>query len=232
MKFFTVCTLPRFHPHHVYRLLAQLHMFYTGPIEFYVYTDRPDEFDSRVIAIPIKHNKCVRQWYKIDFFGPDIVPNINEPIIVMDLDWSVVKNIDAIIDIAIAPNTFIATPRWWRDDDDPLPMSGGLYKFTPAGCHYMWECFYKTPDYWQQKYKNPDHPFSVQGEQDFVYEHASEKHKMVMMPGNKFARIARRLDKEHENMMFTKYSDTYNRLYGGPYMVNGTWNDQIAMIHG
>jgi hypothetical protein len=230
MKFFTVCTLPKFHPHHVYKLLAQLHMFYTGPIEFYVYTDRPEEFDDRVIAIPINHNKCVRQWYKIDFFGPDIVPDVNEPVVVIDVSWSIIKNIDHLIDTPVPYDSFLSISRWWRASDDPLPISGGFYKFTPASCYYMWETFYKDPDHWQQKYKNPDHPFSVQGEQDFVFEHASMKHKMVVAAGYKFARIMTQMGDEQYKFTLDSYGARYQQLFGEPYQIDGQWNDRIIMV--
>lgn len=232
MKFFTVCTLPKFHPHHVHRLLSQLQRFYSGDIEFYCYTDRPDEFNSNVITIPIRHSKCIRQWYKIDFFGPDIVPDVNEPIIVMDVDWSIIRNIDHLIDVPIAQDEFISTPRWWREDDDPLPISGGFYKFIPASCKYMWDTFYENPEHWQEKYRNPDHIFSVQGEQDFVWEHASKAHKMITLPGYKFARVMNNLGPEVYNQIIEKYKVRYERIFGHSYNTNGEWNERILMVQG
>lgn len=229
MKIYTVCTLPKFHPNHVYRLHKQLSMNYTGDIEMFVYTDRPELFNDTVCVIPIQHSLCERQWYKIDFFGPDIVSG-NEPVIVMDLDWTILKNIDHIIDTQVGPNEFISYERWWRSPNNNVSLCGGFYKFNPNECHKIWETFYTDPLHWQSKYKNPNHPFSVQGEQNFVWEHASTYMKVVTLVGYKFGRTMN-LEQGNEELLRI-YDERYFNKYNIPYRINGSWNPKILMVHG
>lgn len=224
MKFYTVCTLPHYHPHHVYRLLQQLQIFYDGPVEMFVYTDRPSEFDSRVVALPIQHNKSVRQWYKIDFFGLDLIPP-GEQIIVMDLDWTILDDITDIVDMPVLPSQFAAVDRWWRSNENAIAINGGMYKFTTGTCSDMFNLYHTDPHYWQNVYRGDS---VVGGEQDFVFIHSQKTHKLMTFPGHTMGRL--RPDNYWGNLYIKqRYVDRFNM----PYIDSrGQYNSHIKMVHG
>lgn len=230
MKFFTVCTLPNYHPEDVIRLHKQLCMFYDGTVEMFCYTDRPELIPSPIHSIPITHTICERQWYKIDFFGP-MLDYINEPVVVMDLDWTLVDDITSLVDMSMEPDEFIAIDRWWRPEDDKLEINGGMYKFIPSTCRSIYKRFYDDPSFWQSYYKHPDDISPVIGEQNFVFEFASRTHKIRFFPGYATARRMSKQSNEEEILEF--YGDRYCKKFNQTfYMDKRARNPLIRMIHG
>lgn len=223
MKFYTVCTLPHYHPEDVYRLKQQLDLFYDGVVDMYVYTDRPEAFNDSVNVVAITHNKCVRQWYKVDFFGYDIVTG-NEPVIVIDLDWVILDDVTDIIDMPITRNQFAAVERWWRQPTDKVKLNGGMYKFYPGTCIQTYNTFHAAADMWQERYYGPRR---IKGEQNFVYDIVSRSHEIVFFPGERIGRYRKNYEPGME-----VYCDCYREKYNLEYFSNNTFNPQIALIHG
>lgn len=223
MKFYTVCTLPHYFPSDVYQLKRQLQLYYDGEVEMFVYTDRPSEFDNSVNVIDITHNKCVRQWYKIDFFGQDIVSG-DDPIIVTDLDWIIRGDITDIIDMPITRSQFAAVERWWREPSDALKLNGGLYKFYPGTCIRSYNIFYSNPKFWQTAYYGPT---KIAGEQDFTMDTLSLTHDIVYFPGESIGRY-----RSNNREAMEAYSKIYQSKYSNRYIVNGDFNSQVVMVHG
>jgi hypothetical protein len=228
MKFYTVCTLPHYHPFHVYRLKKQLQCFYDGDVELYCYTDRPAEFDAdeNINIIPITHTLCERQWYKIDFMGEGFVEG-EDPIIAMDLDWTILSDITDMIDTPITPKQIIAIDRWWRTNPDSCDINGGMFKYYPHACRDIHEIFYSKPHFWQNAYRDLEDPSKVNGEQAFMRIHGSKSHEIIKFPGIRIGRLM--VDSPEVNSM---YADMYCKLFDQPYYTLGNnINPNIHMMH-
>jgi hypothetical protein len=222
MKFFTVCTRPFYNHTHVVQLYNQLKVFYDGDVEFYCYTDQPDVMPDYIHTIPIMHTKSMRQWYKIDFFGKDIITTA-EPVIVMDLDWVIVDDITDIIDTPVRPSEFITVDRWWRGDTDPCPINGGFYKFVPSSCHHLYEIYYTNPKKWQNEYRGER---EIGGEQDFVFVHTRSTHTLKFLPSHAVVRW-RPLHMENNDQI----REQYQKMFGYPLINGDILNPNIRMLH-
>lgn len=222
MKFYTVCTLPHYHPKDVYRLKSQLKMFYDGDVELFVYTDRPADFDTSVNVIEIRHNLCQRQWYKVDFYKPGFIDG-NDPVIVTDLDWLVLDDITDIIDTPINVDEFVAVERWWRRHDCTLDINGGMYKFVPNTLAHAYNVFYSNPRFWQTMYFGPN---KIEGEQNFVADVVSLTHKIKLFPGKK---IYRHSIYPQTNV---EYAERYKEKFKTLPVLDGKFNQQLALVHG
>lgn len=221
MKFYTVCTLPHYHPEDVYMLRKQLLLFYDGEVELFVYTDRPALFNDTVNVIAIDHHRCKRQWYKMDFFGPHIVKG-SEPVIVTDLDWTIIDDVTSIIDVPIDRDEFVAIDRWWRKDTCKLTLNGGMYKFFPNTCLHAYNTFYSNPEFWQTTYFGPN---NIKGEQNFVADIIPISHNVTYFPGKKIGRYS---SDPADNVGYARY---YHLRFNEPMMVQGRFNRQLALLH-
>lgn len=224
MNFYTVCTLPNYDASHVSRLQAQLINHYDGDVILHCYTDRPQSMPASVNAIPIPEDTmCQRQWNKIDFFGPMLTGD--EPVIVMDLDWTILGNITNIIDTEISSNEFIAVDRWWIKYSN-VKINGGMYKFYPGTPCYLHDVFYIDPLYWQEKYiKEGSADPPINGEQNFVYEHITKTLRLKTFPGENISRYPQ---DPHVKRL---YEEKYEECFGLPLYVNGKLNPAITMVH-
>lgn len=225
MKFFAVCTLPHYGSKHVYKMLDQLQQYYSGTVELNIYTDRPHLLDDRVNIIPIEHSLCERQWYKVDFMGP-MNSDIDEPIIVMDLDLTFLRNIDHIVDIPINPSEFFAIERWWRAPGQQMNINGGMYKYYPSTCHHAFMSFYEKPQFWQNNYRqysrNP-----VTGEQYFMFDHMTKTHMIRTFPGPAFVPVRPNKD------TVPVYLRMYTECFGRPFLQDdGSYDQDVCVLHG
>ncbi len=226
MKFFCVCTKPLYGPEHVYSLHKQLRVFYSGAVEMYVYTDRPELFDNTLNVIAINHNICERQWYKMDFMGP-MNDHLDEPIIVMDIDMNIISCVDDLVDIPTDRHDFYAIDRWWRPSHDNLPINGGMYKYYPNTCRSIYDEFYKNPSMWQSKYKSPSSG-PVHGEQSCVWELLRATHVIKTFPGQSIIRYRKDVPDTMEI-----YGNRYCKTFNLPYMISGgQYHPSISIIHG
>lgn len=221
MKFYTVCTLPHYHPKDVYALHKQLLTFYDGEVELFVYTDRPLEFNNTVNVFEIKHNRCKRQWYKIDFLGPHIVTG-DEPVIVTDLDWTFLDDVTSIIDIDTKANEFTTIDRWWRKDSCKLNINGGMYKFHPGTCMRAYNTFYSNPEFWQTTYFGPN---NIKGEQNFIADIIPITHNITFFPGKKIGRYS---SDPYDNIGYATY---YHQRFNEPMVADGDFNRELALLH-
>jgi len=226
MKFFCVCTAPKYGPEHVYTLYQQLRVFYSGDVDMSVYTDRPHLFDNTLNVIPITHDRCERQWYKMDFMGP-MNNHLEEPIIVMDIDMTIISCVDDIVDIPTDRNDFYAISRWWRSPHDKLTINGGMYKYYPSTCTAAYDQFYANPTAWQSKYRCPASGL-VHGEQLCVWELLSATHNIKTFPGQSIVRYRKDMPDVMED-----YNNQYCKTFNLPYMRrNGSYHPNVSIIHG
>lgn len=227
MKFFCVCTKPLYGPEHVYSLHKQLRLFYSGPVEMSVYTDRPELFDDTVNVIAINHTLCERQWYKMDFMGP-MNDHLDEPIIVMDIDMTIISCVDSIIDTPIFPNEFYAIERWWRRPGSSMKINGGMYKYYPKTCRSAYDQFYQDPVKWQNNYREYSPAEAVTGEQRYVWESINKTHNIKTFPGETIIRHIK--DNPNIQEFFNK---TYCNTFNLPFMrMAGQYHSKILIIHG
>lgn len=206
----------------MYKLHQQLKLFYDGSVEMFVYTDRPEEFDSSINVIKIQHDICQRQWYKVDFFKPGFITT-DDPIIVTDLDWIILNDITDIIDRPITPNQFMAVNGWWRNIDSQVKINGGMYKFFPNTLGKTYRVFYSNPQFWQRTYFGAN---KIQGEQDFVADAVPLTHEVVLFPGKNICRSTQ------YRSVNNRYAATYERLFNEPLIEQGTLNKHVALLHG
>lgn len=227
MKFFCVCTRPLYGPEHVYSLYKQLRVFYSGTVEMYVYTDRPELFNDTVNVIPINHTLCERQWYKMDFMGP-MNDHLDEPIIVMDIDMTIISCVDDIIDIPLKQNEFYAIERWWRAWNSDMNINGGMYKYYPKTCRSAYDDFYKDPSMWQNNYRKYSPKDKVTGEQRYVWESINKTHTIKTFPGQSIIRYRKDMPDVQSD-----YGKIYCNTFNLPYMrLNGSYHPCISIIHG
>jgi hypothetical protein len=225
MKFFAVCTRPRYDHTHVERLVEQLHQHYSGDIDFTVYTDRPDSFGD-IHAVAIEHTLCERQWYKVDFAGHMNI-DLNEPIIVMDIDLTIIRNIDHIIDMPVQPHQFAAIERWWRAPNQPMNINGGMYKYYPSTCQHIFQKFYSAPKHWQNNYRQYSRN-QVTGEQYFMWESVRDTHEIITFPADAFVPVRSGIPET-----IPVYNRTYTNLFGKVYIDStGTYDQSVCILHG
>lgn len=183
------------------------------------------------IEIPNKPYRCDAQWNKIDFFNPSFHTS-NQPIVVMDLDWTFVRDITAVIDTPIQEDELWAVERWWRHPKSPQLINGGMYKFYSGVGKEIYDSFTKQPLYWQSKYVTK-HRSPPTGEQDFVFEH-------VRLSFNKLCffksdQIIRHIDVKSNSYRDDNWVDInrmYEERFGQKCIVGNKYNSNIRMVHG
>jgi hypothetical protein len=235
INIFVVCTPPLYDMHHVERLYLQLRRFYSKPFQLICYFDPSltphDNKNIKFVPIPEKTFVCERQWNKIDFFNPVFHKDVNAPIIVMDLDWTILSSIDALIDAPITELDFYGVYLWWKPSHFIHNLNGGMYKFFPSTTSSTYETFINNPEYWQSKYLG-NHP-PPKGEQNFVYHHITKTHRLKYFDAKRIGRYVNVPTQEPNTITFEDFCDQrYYELYNEPYKINGQYNSNICMIHG
>lgn len=235
INIFVVCTPPLYNMQHVERLYTQLCVHYSKPFQLFCYYDpvlTPSKNSNiEFIPIPDKPYLCERQWNKIDFFNPLFHTNADHPVIVMDLDWTILKNVDNILDTPVAKTEFYGVYLWWKPADYIHNLNGGMYKFYPCTTSSLFATFISNPEYWQSKYLG-NHP-PPKGEQNFVYQHIANTHDLRYFDARIIGRYINETISGLDTTGFEDFcSERYFELYGMPYKVEGQYNSRICMIHG
>ena len=237
MNIYTVCTPPKYNISHVKRLFNMLSIFYSHPFNLHCYYEKGMNIDCslniKFIEIPNKPYRCDAQWNKIDFFNPSFHPS-NQPIIIMDLDWTFVRDITNLLDTPIQEDEFWAVERWWKHPNSPQMINGGMYKFYSWTGKKIYECFIERPLFWQSKYINPHRPPPT-GEQDFVFELVSLMYnKVCFFDGKQILRYVDTslLSKSNDKAEWVNINYMYEKRFGQKCVINNQYNSNICMVHG
>jgi len=178
-----------------------------------------DEYDRRIKL----------QWNKMLAMNT----GSDEPVCVMDIDVLLVGDYTKLFEFPIEPGQFAHAPNWWRGNDTSAhgwKVNGGLYKYYPKDCQYIYDKFMENPGYWQTKYiKEGVTTGPINGEQNFVEESAKEQLEMISMPDAWFARMDAR---ESERSSIGRMNRLYKEKTGNPFMfMGGEFHDDVKFVH-
>ena len=163
----------------------------------------------------------VRQWNKLLPMSLDI----DEPVCVIDIDQIFLNNYMDIINYPIERGEFLIAKSWWQQDNKSrYKIQGGLQKYYPKDCRYIYEKFMSDPDYWMTYYiKNGTTHGPVNGEQYFVYDSAKEKLNVKFFPETWNCKWIENPSK--------KYIVKANQLYPGEWLYLDQFNPEIRVVH-
>lgn len=235
INIFVVCTPPLYDMYHVERLYLQLCKFYSKPFQLVCYYDPAltphNNKNIKFVPIPEKKFICERQWNKIDFFNPFFHTNADRSVIVMDLDWTILKNVDSIFDTPVAKTEFCGVYLWWKASYHIHNLNGGMYKFFPSTTKFIYDTFVSNPEYWQSKYLGGRPP--PKGEQNFVYHHIVQTHRLKYYDARRIGRFVNSSPQQPNVISFEDFcKQRYYELYREPYKNGDQYNSNICMVHG
>ena len=130
----------------------------TIPIEFICFTENPKGIDPGVQIRPIPlHPDIKGWWYKPMFFNPGL--NLNGPMLYMDLDIIIFKNIDHLFDYK--PGEFCVLRDFNRCIQSNWDrMNSSIFRLHPGQHQNVYTEFMKDPKYHAARYH---------GDQDWLY---------------------------------------------------------------
>jgi len=161
------------------------------------------------------------QWNKLVPMSYDI----DEPVVVIDIDQIFINGYMDIINYPIQRGEFLMAESWWvQDARDTYKIQGGIQKYYPRDCKYIYDKFVSDPDYWMNYYiKNKTTVGPVNGEQYFVYDTAKEKLNVKFFP------------KEWTTKWIENPSKDWiieaNLMYPGDWLYLDKFNSNIRSIH-
>ena len=210
---------------YVNKLNNGLKRFSTVPYKMYCYTEDPEGLDNDIIVIPLEDPTAFKlQWHKVIFHKTNFggIPK-GEKCLTLDIDWIIINNMNDILSYNLPKNHLGCFERWWSRRRHMCKLNGGFQMFYMGETNYIWEKFSKNPDYWQDYYiKNKLADGPVNGEQNFIDEHANKKH---WFPMEWFAKYR----KEEYLKMQIEWNRDVNS--NEPYFMGGDFCDTIKMVH-
>jgi len=161
------------------------------------------------------------QWNKLLPMSYDT----DEPVVVIDIDQIFINDYMDIINYPIQRGEFLMTESWWvQDTKNKYKIQGGIQKYYPKDCKYIYDKFVSNPKYWMNYYiKNSTTHGPVNGEQYFVYDTAKEKLNIKFFP------------KEWTTKWIENPSKDWiieaNMMYPGDWLYLDEFNPEIRAIH-
>lgn len=143
-------------PEYVNRLRASLARN-TRSLRFFCMTDDPSGIDRNVELLDLpdetfsaRMEKAMEtapkrgRLKKISLFRPDLIPDINGPLLVMDLDVAIVGPIDDLRDFA--PGKVCMRREWRASGRAPSIGHGSVERFDPRLHTYLYEFMARDPE--------------------------------------------------------------------------------------
>ena len=143
---------------YVNKLYSMIKRHTTIPIEFICFTEKPNGIDPGVQIRPIPlHPDIKGWWYKPMFFNPGL--NFNGPMLYMDLDIIIFRNIDNLFDYKAGEFCVL------RDFNRSIQsnwdrMNSSIFRLHPGQHQNVYTEFMKDPKYHAARYH---------GDQDWLY---------------------------------------------------------------
>lgn len=153
--------------------------------------------------------------------------DIDDPVVVIDIDISLINDYMDMINYPIERGEFIATQAWWRESDNPkYKLQGGFQKYYPKDCRYIYNKFMSDPEYWMEYYiKNGTTIGPVNGEQYFIQDSVEEKLKLKYLPATWMTRWVP--GGEHDR----DWLANANSHYPGEYLYLDGFNPDVRLLH-
>ena len=164
------------------------------------------------------------QWHKMMFHKSGFAGiSEGDKCLTLDIDWIITNDMTPILQYELPDNTFGCFERWWSNKRHFCKLNGGFQMYYMGQTNYLWQEFSKQPYYWQRYYiENGFAEGPVNGEQNFIDQHAKNKH---WLPMEWFAKYHKEdLIKIQKNWDADVNSDE-------PYMLAGEFCESIKMVH-
>jgi len=192
---------------------------------FYCYTENPVDLNPEIKIILLDNPDDLQlQWHKLKFhqtgFGGITT---GEKCLILDIDWIIINNLDEILSYNLPKNKLGCFERWWSNLRHFCKLNGGFQMFYMGETNYLWKIFNEKPDYWQKYYiENGFAEGPVNGEQNFIDQHAKNKH---WLPMEWFAK--------YEENKWIKINRNWERDVNPyePYYMGGDFAESIKMVH-
>jgi hypothetical protein len=144
-------------PEYVNRLRAALARNSQSDLRFFCMTDDPVGIGPGVEILPLpvepyadRMNKALEtapkrgRLQKISLFRPDLIPDLNGPLLVFDLDVAIVGPIDDLRDYA--PGKLCMRREWKQSSRAPSVGHGSVERFDPKLHSYLYEFMTRDPE--------------------------------------------------------------------------------------
>lgn len=161
------------------------------------------------------------QWNKLLPMSYDI----DEPVVVIDIDQIFINDYMDIINYPIQRGEFLMAESWWvQDTKNKYKIQGGIQKYYPKDCKYIYDKFISDPEYWMNYYiKNGTTHGPINGEQYFVYDTAKEKLNVKFFPKEWTTKWKENPSKD--------WIIKANMMYPGDWIYLDEFNPEIRVVH-
>lgn len=197
----------------------------TVDFTLYCYTEDSTDLIPEVEVIHLENPSLFKlQWHKLIFHSKGFANILHgEKCLILDIDWVITGDMDPILSYNLPRREFGCFERWWSNLRHFCKLNGGFQMFYMGETDYLWQKFREDPEYWQQYYiKNGFAEGPVNGEQNFIDEHAVNKH---WLPMEWFAK--------YHDIDYKKINRNWERdvNYNEPYFMGGNFCETIKMVH-
>ena len=225
MNILTLKVGTKYSADYVNRLYNSLKREATVNFKFFCYTEDPTDLLPEINIVPLDDpTKFKLQWHKVIFHktGFADIP-VGEKCLILDIDWIVLQNVDDILDYQLPQNHLGCFERWWSNRRHHCKLNGGFQMFYMGDTNYLWEEFITKPEHWQEHYINiGEAEGPVNGEQNFIHNHAKQKE---WLPMEWFAKYETGFDRKIQ----TNWHQDVNSLE--PFFLDGEFAESIKMVH-
>ncbi len=217
-----VCTIyfdGLYTPDYVSKFYNGLKKHSSVPFQSVCISDTDVEAD---VVLPYNHNSNIKKhWHKLKFFSPLFAnQKPGDDIIIMDIDQSIVNNVDDLLNYPVKDGDLLTYDAWW---DNKLKINGGFYKFKSGTCSYVWDDFALNPEFWQLHYYETGVVHKkYYGEQNYVKERARS---IKTIPGEWLFKQTKDFKKNLE------LQKLYCKKFNTDYAIMGDVNKYIKVIH-
>jgi hypothetical protein len=141
----------------VNRLFTALSVHSRLPVKFYCVTDDPTGISSDIVCIPLKPEPFDDQMQeaskhatkkngalkKIGIFRPGLIPDLDGPLLVLDLDIVITDDIGPLFDYA--PGMVCMAPPFAKRTSPPTFGEGSVIRFDPSKHGFLYDEMARAP---------------------------------------------------------------------------------------
>lgn len=144
-------------PEYVNRLFAGLRRNTRSEVRMFCMTDDAEGLDRRIEILSLPEEPFHEQMFaamqsapkrgrmqKVSLFRPDLVPDLEGPMMVFDIDIVITGNIDELRDYA--PGKVCMRLEWTRSGKAPVLGHGSVERFDPDLHGYLYEFMAREPE--------------------------------------------------------------------------------------
>ena len=198
----------------------------TEPFTLYCYTEDPIGLDNDIVVVPLKEpSEFALQWHKVKFHEANFAGiATGEKCLILDIDWIITEDMDAILNYKLPKNAFGCFERWWSNLRHLCAINGGFQMYHMGDTNHLWEIFKTDAEYWQSYYVlNGLATGPVNGEQNFIDMHVTLEREWLPMKW--FAKW------QEDDWLKIQKNWNENISKKEPYYMGGDFAESIKMVH-